>query len=100
MSLWDYYLTLCMLYRDPMAYELYRTLFRKASIPYVQMLRRWTTTGHLKDPYDELIVKEKKSTQLPDVDFIDEYWEKRYTVRVSDWKVCVCPNIDPRKNLA
>lgn len=47
------------------------------------MLKRWTATGRLKDPYEEVMVKETKSINrgMLEMDFIDEYWEKRYTVR-------------------
>lgn len=47
------------------------------------MLKRWTTAGHLRDPYEEVMVKETKSINrgMLEMDFIDEYWEKRYTVR-------------------
>jgi gamma-tubulin complex component 2 len=47
------------------------------------MIRTWSTTGFLRDPYDELMVKESKSINrgMLEMDYIDEYWEKRYTVR-------------------
>lgn len=46
------------------------------------MLKQWTTTGHLKDPYEEVMIKETRSINrgMLEMDFIDEYWEKRYTV--------------------
>jgi gamma-tubulin complex component 2 len=48
------------------------------------MIKIWSTAGHLRDPYDELMVKETKSINRGtlEMDFIDEYWEKRYTVSV------------------
>lgn len=51
-------------------------------MPYAAMLERWTTTGHLKDPYDEFMVKESKDINrgIIDMDYIDDYWERRYTV--------------------
>lgn len=49
------------------------------------MLKQWTTTGHLKDPYEEVMIKETRSINrgMLEMDFIDEYWEKRYTVSPS-----------------
>lgn len=75
-------LTARMFASDPTASEVYRNLLHRASLPYCQMLKRWTTTGHLKDPYEEIMVKETKSINrgMLEMDFIDEYWEKRYTV--------------------
>lgn len=72
-------------FRDPTAHELYLALFRRASIPYAAMLQRWTTTGHLKDPYEEFMVKESKDINrgIIDMDYIDDYWERRYTVRLT-----------------
>ncbi|KAG8877739.1 hypothetical protein FRB97_003153 [Tulasnella sp. 331] len=68
---------------DPTAHELYLALFRRASAPYAAMLERWTTTGHLKDPYEEFMVKESKDINrgIIDMDYIDDYWERRYTLR-------------------
>lgn len=61
---------------------MYRTLLQRASLPYSRMLKQWTTTGHLKDPYEEVMIKETRSINrgMLEMDFIDEYWEKRYTV--------------------
>ena len=68
---------------DPTASEVYRNLLHRASLPYSRMLKQWTATGRLKDPYEEIMVKETKSINrgMLEMDFIDEYWEKRYTVR-------------------
>ena len=68
---------------DPTAHAIYKTLLRAASKPYVEMLRRWVTTGKLVDPYEELLVKESKFIDrgILDVDYTDEYWERRYTLR-------------------
>jgi gamma-tubulin complex component 2 len=67
---------------DPTAYQLYRKLLRTASLPYAQMLQRWIRTGYLKDPYEELMVKESKfiNRGTLEMDYTDEYWERRYTV--------------------
>ncbi|KAG0695851.1 Spc98 family-domain-containing protein [Suillus ampliporus] len=50
--------------------------------PYVEMLRVWTTTGRLEDPYEELCVKESKfiSEDILEVDYTDKYWERLYTM--------------------
>jgi hypothetical protein len=67
---------------DPTAHQLYRKLLRAASLPYAQMLQRWIRTGYLKDPYEELMVKESKfiNRGTLEMDYTDEYWERRYTV--------------------
>lgn len=68
---------------DPTANTLYGTLLRTAGIPYVAMLRVWVMTGRLVDPYEELLVKESKfiNRGILEMDYTDEYWERRYTVR-------------------
>ncbi|KAL4063463.1 Spc98 family-domain-containing protein [Scleroderma citrinum] len=68
---------------DPTARKVYGTLMNAAGAPYVEMLREWTTTGRLHDPYEELCVKESKfiSKGILEVDYTDEYWERRYTLR-------------------
>ncbi|KAK2460223.1 hypothetical protein APHAL10511_007758 [Amanita phalloides] len=68
---------------DPTANKLYGVLLRAASKPYVKMLRQWITTGKLVDPYEELLVKESKfiNRGILEVDYTDEYWERRYTLR-------------------
>ncbi|KAG8894862.1 hypothetical protein FRC01_012701, partial [Tulasnella sp. 417] len=65
---------------DPSAHELYLTLFRQASAPYADMLQRWITTGQLKDPHQEFMVRESKdiTRQILDRDHTDDYWERRY----------------------
>lgn len=67
---------------DPAAHALYRTLSRSAGVPYVSMLEVWTTTGRLVDPYEEMCVKESKFIDRGtlEMDYTDEYWERRYTV--------------------
>ena len=69
---------------DPTARALYDTLFRAAGAPYVAMIKAWTTAGRLMDPYDEFCVKESKliNRGTLQMDYIDEYWEERYTVGV------------------
>ncbi|KIO16136.1 hypothetical protein M407DRAFT_233494, partial [Tulasnella calospora MUT 4182] len=68
---------------DPSAHELYLTLFRQASAPYAEMLQRWITTGQLKDPHQEFMVRESKdiTRQILDRDHTDDYWERRYVLR-------------------
>ena len=70
---------------DPTARVLYSTLLRSAGTPYVAMLKVWTTTGRLVDPCEEFCVKESKfiNRGMLEVDYTDEYWERRYTVRRS-----------------
>ena len=70
---------------DPTARQLYSTLLQAAGTPYVGMVREWTNTGRLVDPYEELCVKEAKFIDkgILEVDYTDEYWERRYTVSSS-----------------
>jgi gamma-tubulin complex component 2 len=71
---------------DPTAHTLCSSLLRSAGRPYVEMLTMWTTTGRLVDPYEELCVKESKfiNRGILEMDYTDEYWERRYTVRWRD----------------
>ena len=73
---------------DPTARTLYATLLRAAGVPYVAMLKVWTTTGRLVDPYEELCVKESKfiNRGMLEMDYTDEYWERRYTVKLPSSK--------------
>ncbi|EIN05477.1 hypothetical protein PUNSTDRAFT_115910 [Punctularia strigosozonata HHB-11173 SS5] len=68
---------------DPAARTLYGTLLRDAGRPYVGMLRTWVSSGKLSDPYDEFCVKESAFIDRGtlEVDYTDEYWERRYTLR-------------------
>ncbi|EIW87341.1 hypothetical protein CONPUDRAFT_45986 [Coniophora puteana RWD-64-598 SS2] len=68
---------------DPSAKAVYGALLRAAGAPYVRMLRGWITSGRLEDPYEELCVKESRfiSRGILEVDYTDEYWERRYTLR-------------------
>ena len=67
---------------DPAARALYGALMRAAGKPYVEMVQMWIRTGKLVDPYEELCIKESKFIDRGtlDVDYTDEYWERRYTV--------------------
>jgi gamma-tubulin complex component 2 len=68
---------------DPTASAIYGTLLKAAGKPYVDMIRDWVTTGKLEDPYEEFLVKESKfiNRGILEIDYTDEYWERRYTVR-------------------
>jgi hypothetical protein len=67
---------------DPTATKVYGKLLTAAGRPYVEMLRAWVATGRLMDPHEELLVKESKFIDrgILDMDYTDEYWERRYTV--------------------
>ena len=69
---------------DPAANTLYKTLIRAAGKPYAMMLDVWMRTGKLNDPYEECCVKESKFIDKGTLekDYTDEYWERRYTVRI------------------
>lgn len=80
---------------DPTACKVYGTLLSAAGIPYAQMLREWITTGRLQDPYEEFCVKESKfiSKGILEVDYTDEYWERRYTVsHLMYWLLLFAPS--------
>ncbi|KAI0777978.1 Spc98 family-domain-containing protein [Irpex lacteus] len=68
---------------DPAAKELYGALMQAAGNPYVDMVQMWIRTGRLVDPHEELCVKESKfiNRGTLEVDYTDEYWERRYTLR-------------------
>jgi gamma-tubulin complex component 2 len=67
---------------DPTASAIYGKLLKQSGKPYVEMLRDWVSSGRLIDPYEELLVKESKFIDrgILDMDYVDEYWERRYTV--------------------
>lgn len=69
---------------DPAARALYGALLRAAGRPYVGVLRVWAATGRLADPYEEVCVKESRFIDRGtlEMDYTDEYWERRYTVRL------------------
>ncbi|KAK5005979.1 gamma tubulin complex Spc97/GCP2 subunit Alp4, partial [Cryomyces antarcticus] len=69
---------------DPAAATLLATLLREASRPYMTMLNEWLHHGGIKDPHEEFLIKEQKSIKRErlEQDYTDEYWEKRYTVRI------------------
>jgi gamma-tubulin complex component 2 len=68
---------------DPTANHIFSTLLLHASQPYAEMLIDWISSGHLTDKYEEFMVKETLSytKKKLEQDFIDDYWDKRYTVR-------------------
>lgn len=71
---------------DPTAKQLYQKLLHDASQPYLKMLSQWIHKGVINDPHDEFLVRELKSIKRErlDMDYTDEYWEKRYTIRKDD----------------
>lgn len=69
---------------DPAAQQLLEMLLREASRPYVAMLNEWLHHGNVRDPHGEFLIKEQKSIRREGLeqDYTDEYWEKRYTLRL------------------
>ena len=69
---------------DPTAYKLYGTLLKAAGRPFAGLVERWIRTGLLRDPYEEMMVKESKfiNKGTLEMDYTDEYWERRYTVSI------------------
>ncbi|PVF93301.1 hypothetical protein CPB86DRAFT_715744 [Serendipita vermifera] len=68
---------------DPTAYKVYGKLLKAAGKPFAGLIERWIRTGLLKDPYEEVMVKESKfiNKGTLEMDYTDEYWERRYTLR-------------------
>jgi gamma-tubulin complex component 2 len=71
---------------DPAARSLLGLLLREASRPYMNMLNDWLHKGMIRDPHAEFLIKEAKSIRRErlEEDYTDEYWEKRYTMRLDD----------------
>ncbi|KAF5094898.1 hypothetical protein D0Z00_003354 [Geotrichum galactomycetum] len=71
---------------DPDARQLLTQLLKDASKPYLHMLDLWINKGIIFDPHDEFLVREKQglSKRAADMDYSDEYWDKRYSVRKDD----------------
>lgn len=71
---------------DPVAQDLLHGLLRAASKPYLKMLSQWIHKGVIDDPYQEFLIRELKGIKRENLalDYTDEYWEKRYTVRKED----------------
>ncbi|KAG4304377.1 hypothetical protein PORY_002087 [Pneumocystis oryctolagi] len=68
---------------DPHAKKLLEYVLKESSKPYMKMLNAWLHRGEISDPQSEFMVKEQKSIKKDrlDDDYIDEYWEKRYTIK-------------------
>lgn len=71
---------------DPTAKTLLTRILRDSSKPYLRMLEQWTHKGIIDDPYDEFLViqTETVDTDQLDLDFVDEYWDRRYQIRKHD----------------
>lgn len=71
---------------DPHSRTLLSMLLREASRPYMKMLNEWLHKGMIRDPHSEFLIKEARSIRRErlEEDYTDEYWEKRYTVRLDD----------------
>ncbi|KAH0531853.1 hypothetical protein TsFJ059_000633 [Trichoderma semiorbis] len=71
---------------DPAARSLLTSLLRDASRPYMKMLNEWLHHGSIHDPHAEFMIREQKSIgrERLERDYIDEYWERRYTIRDQD----------------
>ncbi|XP_076348938.1 gamma-tubulin complex component 2-like isoform X2 [Tachypleus tridentatus] len=68
---------------DPKAQDLCFYLTQAACVPYFEILEKWIYKGIISDTYSEFLVEDNelvKKEELP-VDYSDDYWEKRYTIR-------------------
>lgn len=71
---------------DPATRTLLKQLLADASKPYLKMLEQWIHKGVITDPCDEFLIREQRSIKRErlEMDYTDEYWDKRYTVRKDD----------------
>lgn len=71
---------------DPTTRDLLKQLLADASKPYLRMLEQWIHKGVITDPHDEFLIREQRSIKRErlEMDYTDEYWDKRYTVRKDD----------------
>ncbi|KAL2120489.1 hypothetical protein VTJ04DRAFT_4516 [Mycothermus thermophilus] len=85
---------------DPAARALLTTLLRDASRPYMQMLNEWLHHGAINDPHSEFLIKEQRSIRRErlEQDYVDEYWERRYTIRDHDKSQSVPPQLEAVKH--
>jgi gamma-tubulin complex component 2 len=81
---------------DPAARQLLSLLLKEASRPYMTMLNEWLHHGNVRDPHQEFLIKEQTSIRREGLeqDYTDEYWEKRYTIRLD----LVPPQLDAVKD--
>ncbi|KAI4807528.1 hypothetical protein KUCAC02_027331 [Chaenocephalus aceratus] len=66
---------------DSQAQELCLYLTKAASVPYFEILEKWTYRGIIKDPYSEFMVEEHElQKEKIQEDYNDKYWDQRYTI--------------------
>lgn len=64
------------------ASNLYEELLAVASKPYLKMLEKWISEGNIDDPFEEFLIQETLAHNAgSSADNVDDYWDKRYTVR-------------------
>ena len=79
---------------DRPARVMYEYLWKKAAVPFYEMLTRWVHDGAVDDPFAEFMVAVNESQRAHHLvdDFNTRYWEERYTVRAamvpSDLRPC------------
>lgn len=68
---------------DAEAKGLFVHLLARASVPYMDMMRRWIYRGEVRDAYGEfqIVAREDLTKENLREDFNDTYWDERYTVR-------------------
>lgn len=64
---------------DPDAQKVYGMLWRKSSLPYMQILKRWMTRGIWRDRWQEGFIREA-NWNANVKSSVDEEWERKYTV--------------------
>lgn len=71
---------------DLSIHRLLESLLEESSRPFVEMLNGWLHRGEIQDPHNEFMIQERRSItkERIDVDYTDEYWDKRYTIREQD----------------
>lgn len=70
---------------DPVSRQIYESILSATSVPFIRTLLKWVHVGELHDPHQEFFVKvdENISQNKVSDDFLDEYWERKYSLRSS-----------------
>ncbi|XP_037070798.1 LOW QUALITY PROTEIN: gamma-tubulin complex component 2-like [Pollicipes pollicipes] len=67
---------------DERTQQLCLHLVQAAAVPYMKILENWIYKGTISDPHREFLVEDNEVSggEQLNVDYSDDYWEKRYTI--------------------
>ncbi|XP_043228485.1 gamma-tubulin complex component 2-like [Amphibalanus amphitrite] len=67
---------------DERTQQLCLHLVQAAAVPYMRILESWIYKGSISDPYREFLVEDNEVSgrERLNIDYSDDYWEKRYTI--------------------